>query len=301
MLGWSGLVRGGKVALVAGLCGWAGAASANPLVYGVDTAQSGVEVSVSVNSITDVTPDFTELIPGGDEFPFIELLTGANGTTPSSSSTLTADVGLPSNFDSSDIEFSNLVLDIPFAGGTVVGGLMSVPLDLLGSSLQLLYVIATVSSLTLTLDDPFTATMTPSGNLDEWIWAGVANVTLSGVFEPSVIIPTQPTVSLGAFPFSQQVTMPLAGTFSGDGTHTQVTLGIPTGTLQNQSLALPPVQESIDLLDLGVVTAFFHFDSLALVDISTAVVYTNTTPIPEPGTALLVGVGLAGLAVRRRR
>jgi hypothetical protein len=38
-----------------------------------------------------------------------------------------------------------------------------------------------------------------------------------------------------------------------------------------------------------------------LADISTSVAYQNATPVPEPGTASLVAIGIVGLALRRRR
>ena len=48
-------------------------------------------------------------------------------------------------------------------------------------------------------------------------------------------------------------------------------------------------------------TGTFVLYDLTLADISTAVVYKNTAPIPEPNTGLLFALGLAGLAVRRSR
>ena len=124
---------------------------------------------------------------------------------------------------------------------------------------------------------------------------------LVGILEPMVNIPGQDPVTLGAVPFDQTVSIPLAGTFSLIPTGSQVTVSIPLGTLSNLDLGTDDFNQSLDLLGLGLVTGFFSLENLALVDLSTSVVYRNTTQIPEPGTALLLGLGLAGLAVVRRR
>jgi hypothetical protein len=100
-------------------------------------------------------------------------------------------------------------------------------------------------------------------------------------------------------PFSQNLLLPLAGTFSGVATGSQVTIGIDQGALQNQDLSLPPIHQTLDLLDLGLVTLTWDFNDLVLADLTAGIVYRNATPIPEPGTALLLGLGLVGLALRR--
>src|SRR6185436_8616873 len=108
------------------------------------------------------------------------------------------------------------------------------------------------------LNAVFSSSLTPSVNPGEWLWAGLADVTLSGTLAPVVQIPTQGDFPLGSFPFSQQATIPLAGTFSGDGTHTEVAVGLQQGALQDQDLSLPLINEQLDLLGLGLVTGIFQ-------------------------------------------
>jgi hypothetical protein len=249
----------------------------------------------------DVNPDLTEGLPGGDDFPQYGFMSGTSTTRPTLFSTATADVGLPGNM-TGDITFSDLRIQLRDLPGPLSGfGVIAVPLDITGSSIQLLGFNATLSAFDIELNAPFTSSLTPTGNPDEWLWAGLADVTLSGMLWPEVFVPTQGPISLGPYPFSQAVTMPLAGTFAGIPTGTEVNVAIPTGTLQDQDLSLPPIDVPLNLLELGVITAYFHLDTLLLADISTSVVYRNSTPIPEPSTAPLLVLGLVGLAVRRYR
>lgn len=292
------------IGIIAGSSWIAGGASAAPLLYPVVVSESNVFVSVGASATMDVNPDFTELLPGGDEFPVSASLAGSSNTFPTPASRVIADVGLPGSFDdgANGITFSDLTIKTTNTPGVINGfGSVPVPLDVTGSSYQLVAFSARMSVFQILLDAPFSSALTPSGNPDEWLWAGLANVRLVGILEPIVSIPGQDPVTLGAFPFDQAVTIPLAGTFSGIPSGTEITVGIPLGTLQNQDLSLPEIDEQLDLGGLGLVTGTFHLQDLVLADISTAVVYRNATPIPEPNTVLLLGLGLAGLAVLRRR
>lgn len=288
---------------IAGVAGWlASPAAAVPLTYNVVVDESDIFTSASVSAYVDVTPDLTELLPPiGDDFPMFGGMQGTSNTKPASSSYAIADVGLPGNFGGG-ITISELTFTTLLAPGVMDGfGLITVPLDLTGSSLQLIAYQAKIASLTITLDSPgITSALTPLGP-GEWAWAGTANATISGILAPTVAIPTVDTITLGPYPFSQAVTLPFAGTFSGDENGTVLTLGIPIDTLQNQSLELPTISQQIDLLDLGLVTATFNMSALVLADFSAAVVYANSTPIPEPNTAALLALGLVGIALRRRR
>ena len=216
-------------------CSLAGAASAAPLLYHVVASESDVSLSTQVTAIMDVNPDFT------NTFPTFGTLVGASDTMPTNDSKVTADVGLPNNFNpAGGIDFSNLSIVLQELPGQLEGfGLLPVSLNLLGTNVQFVAFFAHLSSFRIDLDDPFSSSLTPTGNPNEWAWAGLANVTISGALQPLVQIPTQGDVSLGTFPFSQQVTVPLFGTFSGDGTGTKVAVGLQQGALQDQDLSLP--------------------------------------------------------------
>ena len=263
-----------------------------------------MRVDMGVNAQVDFNPDFTELLPGGDDFPFAANLTGFSNTQPTPQSRVTADVGLPGNFiEANGITFSpDLLIRTANVPGQFQGfGFVSVPLDVTGASFQLLALTARVSFFDVVLDEPFTSALTPTGNPYEWLWSGLANVTLTGELVPMVTVPTVPPVELEPVPFSQSLTIPLAGTFSGIPTGTEITVGIPIDTLENQDLSLPTIEQQFDVAELGVVTGFFKLDTLLLTDFSTEAVYRNATPLPEPSTGPLVALAIAGAALYQRR
>jgi hypothetical protein len=155
----------------------------------------------------------------------------------------------------------------------------------------------------------------------EWLWAGAPSATVSGTFQVSGIPRVDPTQ---AVPFEVPVTgLPLAGTFTGDASGSEITVGFDpdqlAAFLENQNPPTEPVAYHVDVpfASLGLdqlVNALqlqaLHLllgDSISL-DVSvqqllsfdTAIHYTNATPIPEPGTALLLAIGTAILARARR-
>ena len=124
--------------------------------------------------------------------------------------------------------------------------------------------------------------------------------------------------------------MPLAGTFTGDHFGNEIVVGFDpdqlAAFLENQDLSTDPVAYDLDvpisslgledlvtegllselqlqglLLLLGdSISLSLYLQQLLSFDVNTAVHYTNSTPVPEPGTALLLGVGVAILAGARR-
>jgi hypothetical protein len=299
MIRMSNRIRAQFAGLIGLVSAVAGAASAVPLTYTVVQAESNVFTKTVVTSTIDVNPDFT------NTFPFTEPLQASSNTQPSGQSNLIADVGLPGGFDdgANGINFSALKIHVNNLPGTLVGtSAVPVPLGVTGSPVLYVTATATIGSFQIVLNSPFSSTLTPSANPNEWLWSGLADVTISGTLNPQYATPAPALpVALPSTPFSQNVQLPLAGTFSGVPTGTRVIVGLTQDALQNQDLSLPPITGQFDLGDLGLVTLSYDIHSLILEDIATSVVYQNALPIPEPSTALLVGLGLLGLALRRSR
>src|SRR5262249_25323065 len=148
--------------------------------------------------------------------PQTNFLTETSNNDVDPSSYAIADVGLPGSFNNGAGGITVSKLQFTTYPGDLFGvGTIAVPLNLTGSSSQALGYMAQVGALNIKLDSPVTSALTPIGT-GEWLWAGTGNVTISGTLIPAVIIPTVQTVHFGPYAFSEQVTMPLAGTFSGD-------------------------------------------------------------------------------------
>lgn len=273
----------------------ASSGSAVPLTYNVVPSESSVSTSALLVARADVEPDPL------NEFPQAVNMFGSSTSQPTFGTTLTADVGLPSDFDDGANGITISQMEINYFEVLQLFSIGSIPLPLGGGASQAVAFVANVGNLNITLDSPgLTSPLIASGNPGEYLWAGTANVTISGELSPSIIIPTVQTIDLPATPFSQSVPVALTGTFSGDASGTRVVVGIPPDAIQNLNVTLPPIQETVDPLGLGLVSLTFSFTDFAFAAINGSFVYTNPTPIPEPGTFALLCLGLAGFSALRR-
>lgn len=271
------------------------AGTAAPLVYDVQPSQSNISAATSLFAAADVAPDLL------NEFPQSVGLVGFTDTVPNSGTTLTAETGLPGGFDNGAHGITISQWEVSYSEVVRAISLGSVTVPLGGGATQPAAFIADVSSLNITLDSPLFSALMPIG-AGEWAWAGTANVTVSGILSPSVIIPTVQTIDAPPTPFSQSTAIALAGTFSGDQFGSEVSVGMPSDSFQDLSVALPPIAVlGLDPLGLGLVSLTFTFTNVNFTDLSGEIVYYNGTPIPEPGSFALLGAGLAAFGALRRR
>jgi hypothetical protein len=288
------------IGFAAGVFAIASSVAADQLLYKVVPSESNASLTVAGDAAVDIS--FDPL----NQFPVAATLSGTSNTGPSGTSKVVADTGLPGAFNNgaNGITINEFALNYANLPGTLTGfGSLPVPLDLTGSSFQLIGFTAQVSSLNIVLDAPVFSALTPSGNPNEWLYQALASVTISGTLKPTVNVPITDPVTLGEFPFSQAgVPLLLAGTFAGIPTGSQVTVGIPTNAFTNQDLSLPPIAVTgLPLDGLGLINGSFSISNLTLADFSTAAVFRNTTPIRSrgrPRSSALVSSGSRCAAAR---
>ncbi len=226
------------------------------------------------------------------------------GTAPAQSSlprhvstygSVVADVGLPHGFDggASGITIDSLEVTTPWIGSSGFFGQVD------GSaSMQVGF------GLVNPLDSPLIL-----ASEDTYLLGGTARIQPRGIVNLRIRIPSVPIFSsrfsVGPFEFpAAPEDQLLTGYFSGSLSGTELELFMDSSGFSHStgnpifdpltiSEGLPPGINSVTLTPIEL-TAGFYDDALQ-------VVATNPLPIPEPTTALLLAIGLAGLAVAGRR
>ena len=285
-------------------------AAATPLVYTVDPSST---ITGSLKATFNVSITATCFLVCGSAFTGSGSVGGASGAPLAStpSGTLTADWGSPAW--SNSITFSSLALDNPNPGSASGSFSIGLPLGLTANFNG----VVNISDISVGLGSTLTVSpLSPSQPVPgsgPWTSSAVANLVLGATAGGSVtgtglfsfVNFTIPSFSFGGTGPGSPV--PIAGTlsraFSGpnevgselafDAMGAAINLGPqPSTTITvNQNVGLGVTIKSVTLM----------LTSLSLSDINAHVVATNPTVIPEPSTAALLGLGLAGIALRRRR
>lgn len=221
----------------------AASASAAPLLYRIVGPQQVINVIVAADAVVTYGPPLLPPVT-------VPLLDGTSILTGRAQGTATADVGLPGAFmgGANGVVVSSGQLDTTFTESVILftdifGQLPPIPspVPLVGAAL-----VVHIAELELVLDGPLSSPLVPSGEPNEFLWAGDAPLTVNGSLNLSVAIPGQDPIGLPEpVPFSVPLSPgALAGAFSGDATSTTLDVGV-------EALDLEPELSAGVTIDLG--------------------------------------------------